>query len=805
MTTNTTPHETETFAMTERLSGVPDVTFREFWENRVDADPDREFLVYGEQRFSFAEVDREANRVAAGLQAVGIGAGDRIGLLLPSDLTLLHVELAIQKLGAVMVPMIYGLTKPEVAYVVGHAEPSLCITDASSLRALGGDLPGAGSTGWVVFGLAEGEETTGSFTRGEVLYTDTETRPGPSGIEPGGPMAIMYTSGSTGKPKGVVQPSRGLVAAGVVIAERLGATENDNFFSCLPLFHAAATHMLLAPAVACGGRFTLVPTFSRDAFWDQVRDSGSTITLLMPAQLAILMTLEPTSRDHDHGMRQIFSHIQPDDFIERFGVHVSTAWAMTETSGVGIMSHPGEPVPPACIGSPVMGAQAKIVDASSGSALSAGEQGELWFQHPDVMLEYFKDPANTAATLGDGWVRTGDLCSMDEDGRVYFHGRIKNVIKRAGENIAGEEVEFCLIEHPEVVDCVTVGVPDPIYTEEVHAIVGVKPGAAVSADDLTSWTRTHLSDWKVPRYVTLLEGELARLTNGKLDRLRIRADHDVKDAWDGGSRAKSRGSEAPVPPESSRVVATEVQDSTLWLRLERPDALGAISYDVVAELQAGIDLAAARDDIRAVVLTSTGRAFSAGADLKAVKEGGSSNDFRAVLGRLLDRIEAFDKPVIAAVNGLALAGGLELILACDVVIAAESARIGDGHSTYGLLPGGGASVRLPRLVGRSRALEMFYSGDLYPADQLRDWGLVNRVVPDGDLVEEARRFASSLARKSPLGLARMKQLVNQTADQPSSTGLSLELLYSMLHEKSDDMNEGVTAFVEKRDPRFTGR
>ncbi|MDF1705941.1 MAG: class I adenylate-forming enzyme family protein [Aeromicrobium sp.] len=521
---------------------VPDLTFREFWERQVDATPDREFLIYGDQRFTYTEVDQAANRVAAGLQAQGIGAGDRIALLLPSDRELLDIELAIHKVGAVMVPMIYGLTAPEVAYVVGHAEPTMCITDAASFEALAvaGEVPGAGRTTWLAFGAQELDPTGTRVQPAEALYTDIATRPALSEIGPRDPMAIMYTSGSTGKPKGVLQPSRGLVSAGVLIADRLGMGVDDTVFCCLPLFHAAGTHMLFAPAVACGGRFALVPSFSRDLFWDQVRSSGSTMSLLMPAQLAILMTLEPSDRDRDHGLTRMFSHIQPHDFIERFGTVVCTAWAMTETSGIGIMSHPGDILPPACIGMPMATTRAKIIDATSGEPLPNGEQGELVFRHPDVMLEYINDTVNTADTLSDRWVHTGDLCSMDEGGLVYFHGRIKNIIKRAGENIAGEEVEFCLIEHPDVVDCVTGSVPDPIYTEEVHAIVGIRPGAQVTSQDITEWAAARLSDWKVPRYITVLEGEFPRLTNGKINRLQVRAENDVSTAIDGGSRSKSR-------------------------------------------------------------------------------------------------------------------------------------------------------------------------------------------------------------------------------------------------------------------------
>jgi enoyl-CoA hydratase len=260
-------------------------------------------------------------------------------------------------------------------------------------------------------------------------------------------------------------------------------------------------------------------------------------------------------------------------------------------------------------------------------------------------------------------------------------------------------------------------------------------------------------------------------------------------------------------PEAGVDTAVDVHADgpALWLRINRPEALNSISLEVIEQLQAGLDRAAADTTIKAVVLTATGRAFCAGADLKAADEaGGSGNEFRWLLGVLLNRIEAFPKPVIAAVNGLALAGGLELILACDIVIAAQSARIGDGHAKYGLLPGGGASVRLPRLIGRNRALQMFFTGDLYDAAVLERWGLVNAVVRDDALIEEVTKLTDRFADKSPLGLARMKRLVQETAQQPATTGLSLELLYSALHETSHDMAEGMSAFVEKRQPEFNG-
>jgi enoyl-CoA hydratase/carnithine racemase len=252
-------------------------------------------------------------------------------------------------------------------------------------------------------------------------------------------------------------------------------------------------------------------------------------------------------------------------------------------------------------------------------------------------------------------------------------------------------------------------------------------------------------------------------------------------------------------------VASSVEGSALWLRINRPDALNSLSLAVIDELHAGLDRAEADPAVRSVVLTGTGRAFCAGADLKDVNDSDSGVEFRRLLGVLLDRIDAFAKPVIAAVNGIALAGGLELILCCDVVVAAASARMGDGHSNYGLLPGGGGSVRLPRVVGKNRAMYMLYTGDLFPAADLQAWGLVNVIAADEGLHEAVTQLTDRLSAKSPLGLARMKQLVHETAEQPTPTALSLELLYSALHEKSHDMAEGVAAFVEKRKPEFNGR
>lgn len=251
--------------------------------------------------------------------------------------------------------------------------------------------------------------------------------------------------------------------------------------------------------------------------------------------------------------------------------------------------------------------------------------------------------------------------------------------------------------------------------------------------------------------------------------------------------------------------------SAAWITLNRPEALNAINPDLVSELDAALTRADANEALRCVVITGAGRAFCAGADLKAINGqlAGDAGDFTkgfvTELLAVLNRIERFRLPVIAALNGMALAGGLELVLVCDLVIAAESARIGDAHANYGLIPGGGGSVRLPRKIGPMRAKELMFTGAFVPAAALVDAGLVTRVVADDALNDAVAALVAELATKSPLGLARMKQLVNDGMEQPLATALRLEFTLIEAHAGSADMAEGLAAFEVKRKPKFIGR
>lgn len=248
-----------------------------------------------------------------------------------------------------------------------------------------------------------------------------------------------------------------------------------------------------------------------------------------------------------------------------------------------------------------------------------------------------------------------------------------------------------------------------------------------------------------------------------------------------------------------------------WITFNRPEALNAIDNAMLSEIPAAIAKADADPNLRVIVITGAGRAFCAGADLKHMRDLIESQDgtlihnFFAKARELFKCISHCSKPVIAVVNGVAAAGGIEFILACDLVIAAESARIGDAHANFGVIPGGGGTVNLPRKIGVSRAKHLLFSGDLLPARILCDWGLVNQVVEDAELAMATDEWVAKLASKSPLVLRRMKQLVDDGFEAPRDVALRLETAAWEAHGKSEDVKEGLAAFAEKRAPNYSGK
>ena len=258
-------------------------------------------------------------------------------------------------------------------------------------------------------------------------------------------------------------------------------------------------------------------------------------------------------------------------------------------------------------------------------------------------------------------------------------------------------------------------------------------------------------------------------------------------------------------------VLTEQVGDVCWVRFNRPERMNAFSPEISAGFAAAIEHIEREDLARVVVITGNGRAFSAGGDLKTFCARVKADEHRLILASLrrmksvLRRMETSRRPYIAAVNGVAIAGGLEVILCCDLVFAAESAKIGDGHLKYGVVPGAGSSVRLPRKLPRNVANRLLLTGELASARQMMEWGLVNEVLPDEDLIGYATEVANRIARLSPVGIGWIKHMITTGVEQPVDVALRNEIAAFEAHCHSADFLEGVSAFSEKRAPRFSGR
>lgn len=243
------------------------------------------------------------------------------------------------------------------------------------------------------------------------------------------------------------------------------------------------------------------------------------------------------------------------------------------------------------------------------------------------------------------------------------------------------------------------------------------------------------------------------------------------------------------------------------LTFTREERLNALDADTFSDLLTALDALEADHDVSILILTGSGRAFVAGADITGYI-GRTVLDYVAFqrLGRrVYDRIESLRQPVIAAVNGYALGGGFELVLAADLVVATEEATFGLPEAKLGLLPGGGGTQRLPRLVGRNKAKELLMTADFLTAEEARTLGIVNRVVPAGELMAATHSLADRILKRAPLAVEMAKQLVNDGLQASLPSGITQEMGMTATLYDTDDAREGIAAFMEKRPPRFSGR
>ena len=450
------------------------------------------FIAHGGRRVMYAEFDRLSNRAAQALHSLGVVRGDRVTLALGNSVEYLLAAFGVLKAGAILHPVNPALGAAELGYILGHAEPRVIVTDASSVQRLcAPELARPANAIVASFG-------GGGDVALDAMLEHSPDTPLETTVTAADGSTLLYTSGTTGQPKGVLFRHHSTGAAAHHFIELLGITGDDTILAVTPLFHGNAWGAACT-ALEAGGTVAYPKAFRAGEFWPLVHETGATVLYTLGTILAILLAQEPSDLERRNPLRVILglgSAPIREQVIARFGIgDVAECFGSTD-AGVVTMTPLGAAPRRGSAGPAVPGVTLRIVD-DAGQPLPARAAGEILIDSPHRMAEYFRDPEQTAQALAGGWFHSGDLGYLDEDGWLYFVDRKRDVIRRGGENMSSVLIEKTLCEHPAVAEAAVIGVPDPVLGQEVKAFIVAR--SAVTAEELRAFASERLAKFQVPR------------------------------------------------------------------------------------------------------------------------------------------------------------------------------------------------------------------------------------------------------------------------------------------------------------------
>ncbi len=473
---------------------------------------------------TFAQTDRRATQAAHLLSRLGVKPGDTFHVHLANCLEFFDCWFGGARLGAIMVPTNPLSTAPELGFMIRHADCRVGITSpdlAATVRQTGAldDLLVTGAEFEAALD-AEPAEQIGCAA--------------PSALDAA---AMLYTSGTTSDPKGVLVTNANYLFVGTAVAQYLRLRPDDRHLVVLPLFHANAQYYSTMSALVTGASVAVMERFSASRWSQQAVDHGATVASLFAAPVRMILAQEPHEADRRHSLRvalfaQNVTEEQLGQFGARFGVDLLQLYGMTESIAPPTLNPLYGERRNMTIGLPAPWARLRVVDAA-GRDVSDGEPGQLLVGgEPGVtlMAGYFKNLGATADAIRDGWLQTGDNVRVDADGYLHFIDRSKDMIKRAGENVASGEVERVLNEHPAVFESAVVGVPDAMRDEAIFAFVVLNQGASATEEDLLAWCATKLSKFRVPSFVRFTP-VLPRTSVGKIQKHLLRKEAQEREGY----------------------------------------------------------------------------------------------------------------------------------------------------------------------------------------------------------------------------------------------------------------------------------
>jgi fatty-acyl-CoA synthase len=479
-------------------------------------------LIHGDASWTFGQLHREVLSLARGLRGLGVRPGDRVAYLGPNHPVFLTTLFAAGMLGAVIVPVNFRLTEPEIRYQLTDSGASVLVHDA----------PGAAAAA-AVAGIRHCiavQAGPGEAAEGTVSYADLPAGEGHLPdicVQAGDPCLIMYTSGTTGKPKGAVLSHGNVIWNCLNVLVDTDLTADEVTLVATPLFHAAGLNMTCLPTLLKGGRVVLTSSFDPGTVLEMIEARRVTCMFGVPTMFDA-MAAHPRWRTADLSSLRLLNcggAPVPEDTMRAYqerGLPIAQGYGMTE-SGPGILfcSQGLAADIPGSAGVPHFFTDIRVA-RPDGSPAGSGERGEILVTGPNVMSGYWNKDADTAAAFTpDGWLRTGDAAWIDTYGTVHVVDRIKDMYVSGGENVYPAEVEEALRTHPAIGEAAIIGVPDSIWGEVGHAVVVLRPRGDADAADVLSFLRGKLAAYKLPRSV-IFARELPRTGSGKVSKSALR-------------------------------------------------------------------------------------------------------------------------------------------------------------------------------------------------------------------------------------------------------------------------------------------
>lgn len=716
----------------EQMGDDPTIpTLTELLSQRAQDSPEREFLRFGEWSWNFAEIDAWSSRLAHRMIEVdGIQPGDRVAIMLPNVVHWPLVWLAALKAGAVAVPINSSYRRADLDFVLRDSGARVVFTDAER-SGLVADVTAAEA------GLAD-VRVVDVADDGSEHYPDTA----PAVPVDAATLAnLQYTSGTTGFPKACMLPHDYWVRLGWICAAATGLGPGDVLLTAQP-FSYMDPQWNTALALTVGAPLVVLPRFSASTFMADVRRHRATFCYVLGSMPTLLFKQPPAPEDRDNDLRLVFCSGIPvglhAQLEERWGAPWREVYGMTE-SGIDLFSPFDDTgaVGSGSLGHPVPTKRIRVVDPD-GTDVPDGEPGELIITGTPMMNGYWNRPDDTARTLREGWLHTGDLAVRRPDGGIQLVGRIKDMVRRGGENVASVEVEAALERDDRVVAAVVVAEPDEILGEEIKAFVQLAAGVPAdraTAEGIVERAGKELARFKVPRYIEFV-ADFPRTPSERVSKpaLKARAKDDPGVTYDLGARRNSTASHTASGAGSLDV---DVIRGVAVLTFQRPDKLNALDVATRLRLAAAIRGFGTGERVRGIVLTGAGRAFSAGEDLQNAPS--TDAEVRAAVESFHDITRAILEtrvPVVAAVNGLAVGGASEITLCCDTRIGTPATEYYQPENIRGLTISNASSVLLRRLVG-NHAMRMILGSPRIRADEALRIGLLDEIVEPGELVGRA--------------------------------------------------------------------